>query len=152
VEPDFPYLPIADLVVGHVYRLRSRNLDLGAWDGGTFCGIRTKFGRRYLDTEEHWDEPRESGRLLGTAHPVEDLGPLPAEVDPHWSLGTACRATGRAISWREDILSTRVPGGDWVYADTREPVPAYPASWAVMIENTALFAYLLSIEPAGTGP
>ena len=148
-----PALPIAGLVTGHVYRLRSRNLAFGAYNGETFCGIRTKFDRRFLDREDHWDkEPRTNRGMLGTASPVEDLGPLPAGISPSWSLGAACHATGRAISWRGDILSTHVPGGNWVYADTGKPIPAYPASYAVVVENTALFDYLLSLEPAGTAP
>jgi len=33
------------------YRIRSRNLEYGIFDGHGFIGIRTKFGDRYLDTE-----------------------------------------------------------------------------------------------------
>lgn len=157
MEPVLPYLPIADLVVGRVYRLRSRNLDLGAWNGGTFAGIRTKFGRRYLDTEDHWD----SGAPHGTAYPVEDLGLLPAGINPHWSLGTTCRATGRAVTWNPegpgDLAPRggscgRVRTGRFEYTDTCDPMPAYPDSSAVIVENAALFAYLLSLEPAGSEP
>src|SRR5579862_4499253 len=37
---------------GAVYRIRSRNLTIGAYVGdGLFIGIREKFGSRYLDTE-----------------------------------------------------------------------------------------------------
>lgn len=154
MEPSLPYLPIVDLVVGHVYRLRSRNLDRGAWDGGTFCGIRTKFGRRYLDTEDHWD----SGAPHGTAHPVEDLGSLPAGIVPDCHLGTTCRATGRAVTWNPEGpgelaprggSSDRVRTGRFEYADTHEPMPAYPDSSAVITENAALFAHLLALESAG---
>jgi len=39
-----------------VYKLISRNLSFGVFDGNTrFIGIRTKCGRRFLDTEDHWD-------------------------------------------------------------------------------------------------
>lgn len=42
-----------------------------------FIGIRTKFGSRYLDGEEHWDE----GPPYGTCTPVELLpDELPADI------------------------------------------------------------------------
>jgi hypothetical protein len=53
-HPDLPDLD--KLVIGRVYKLRCRNLEYGVFDGGDgFIGIRTKFGRRFLDTEHHWD-------------------------------------------------------------------------------------------------
>lgn len=60
-----------DLLVGHVYRIVSRNLDVAVYQGkGAFTGLREKFGRVFLGTE--W---------LGTYGTVravlEDLGPVP---------------------------------------------------------------------------
>jgi hypothetical protein len=65
-------------VQGHLYRLRSRNLHLGVYDGdGGFIGIREKFGDRYLFTEYDC----RCGPPYGTATPVEDLGPAPEGLE-----------------------------------------------------------------------
>ncbi len=60
-----------------LYRLLARNLRIGVWDGGRqeFVGIRTKFGRRFLDSENHWDAEE-----FATASPLEVLGELPTEI------------------------------------------------------------------------
>lgn len=60
-----------------LYRLLARNIRLGVWDGDRqeFVGIRTKFGRRFLDSENHWEAPH-----FATACPMEVLGELPVEV------------------------------------------------------------------------
>ena len=100
------YIPIPDLVVGHVYRLRCRNLTFGAYDGKQFVGIREKFGRLYLDSEDHWD----TGEPYGTAYPIEDMGPLPEGMSPKESFGSVCKVTGRPIVWDEAQENTRVPG------------------------------------------
>ena len=58
-----------DLIVGRVYRLRSRNLKIGIYDGDMgFIGIRTKFGNRFLFTEYHWD-----AEYFGTVADAIDL-------------------------------------------------------------------------------
>jgi hypothetical protein len=68
------YIKLEDCIKGNVYKIRSRNLTLGVFDGEMgFIGIRTKFGDRYLFTEYHWDTGAEN---CGTTHPIEDLGPL----------------------------------------------------------------------------
>lgn len=57
------------LITGNIYRIRSRNLPYGVYDGiGGFIGIREKFGERYLDTELLGPAP-------GTVNVIEDLGP-----------------------------------------------------------------------------
>jgi hypothetical protein len=61
-----------ELTAGHLYRLRSRNLPYGVYDGkGGFTGIREKFGDLYLFTE--YDHS--TGEPYGTATALEDLGP-----------------------------------------------------------------------------
>lgn len=52
-----PNLPDLDkLIVGRVYKLECRNLSYGVFIGGDeFIGVRTKFGKRFLDSEHHWD-------------------------------------------------------------------------------------------------
>ena len=49
-------LPPDQLIRGRVYKLESRNLSYGGGDGKrSFIGVRTKFGSRFLDEEDHWD-------------------------------------------------------------------------------------------------
>ena len=60
--------------IGMAYKLNSRNLAVGVYDGSEgFIGIREKFGRRYLFSEYHWDQ----GPLFGTACPLEEIEPCP---------------------------------------------------------------------------
>ncbi|HYM79098.1 MAG TPA: hypothetical protein VE377_24195 [Candidatus Dormibacteraeota bacterium] len=55
-------IPVNELVKGKVYRLNSRGLSCGVWNGEEgFVGIRTKFGNRFLDKEIHWDLSDHSG-------------------------------------------------------------------------------------------
>jgi hypothetical protein len=67
--------------MGHAYRIQSRNLWVGIYNGnpitqgsdGGYVGIREKFGNRYLFTEFDF----ETGAPFGTATPYEDMGPCP---------------------------------------------------------------------------
>lgn len=73
-----------NLTKGHLYRIRSRNLSYGVYDGnGGFIGIREKFGALYLFTEYDYDQ----GAPYGTVRVVEDLGPVPEGVEPVEWLG-----------------------------------------------------------------
>lgn len=143
MTPEF-YILIPDLVVGHVYRLQCRNLTFGAYDGKQFVGIREKFGRLYLDSEDHWD----TGAPYGTAYPLEDMGPLPEGMSPEESLGDVCLKTGRPIVWDAERYHPLRPEnkGNWVYVDTRETIPAYPESQAMMVSNRALYDYMLALD------
>ena len=55
-----------ELIKGNLYRIRSRNLPYGVWNGLWFIGIREKFNALYLSSE--------SGIAL------EDLGPVPESL------------------------------------------------------------------------
>lgn len=62
------YIPIEQCVKYGLYKIYSRNLTLGVYDGnGGFVGIREKFGDEYLFTEYHWD----TGEPFGTVMPLE---------------------------------------------------------------------------------
>lgn len=86
------------MTTGHLYRIRSRNLPYGVYDGrGGFIGIREKFGSLYLFTEIDYD----LGAPYGTVTVLEDLGPVPEGVEPveawwadnadhRWPFGVAC--------------------------------------------------------------
>lgn len=70
-------IPIEQCCDGWLYRLYSRNLNLGVYrkaDKG-FVGIRSKFGARSLFTEFHWD----TGRPFGTSNPLEAICECPIE-------------------------------------------------------------------------
>ncbi len=70
-------IPIKDCQHGHLYRIYSRNLNLGVYrkDDKGFVGIRLKMGRRYLFAEFHWD----TGPPFGTANPLELIVKCPIE-------------------------------------------------------------------------
>ena len=79
-EAALPRICLADCQHGHVYRLASRNLLVGAYnlEREGFVGIRVKFDVVYLFTEYHWDY---TGGCA-TARPLEDLGALPEGIEP----------------------------------------------------------------------
>lgn len=78
-------IPLAECKKRHVYRIHSRNLKFGVYDGdGGFIGIREKFGSRYSFTEYH----RDTGAPHGTVHPQEDLGPIPEGIELLESVST----------------------------------------------------------------
>ena len=80
------YIPLDKCIYRHLYRIHSRNLKVGVFDGKTgFIGIRLKFGFKYLFTEYHWDQ----GPPYGTVQPQEDLGPIPDDIEIYdWRFET----------------------------------------------------------------
>ena len=71
------YIPLDKCQKGHIYRINSRNLGIGVFDGkGGFIGIRQKFSDRYLFTEMHWDTSAD----YGTVKPLEEIGILPDSI------------------------------------------------------------------------
>lgn len=68
-------IPIDKCRNGWLYRLYSRNLNLGIYRAGDkdFVGIREKLGRRFLFAEYHWD----TGEPYGTANPLEAVCECP---------------------------------------------------------------------------
>lgn len=70
-------IPMAACEKRAVYRILSRNLWIGVYDGKEgFVGIREKFGSKYLFTEYH----RDQGAPFGTVTPIEKIGVLPDNV------------------------------------------------------------------------
>lgn len=67
-----------NLTEGHLYRIHSRNLPYGVYDGRSgFIGIREKFGGLFLFTEYDYDD----GPPFGTVIVKEDLGPIPPGIE-----------------------------------------------------------------------
>jgi hypothetical protein len=85
-----------ELIKGNLYRIRSRNLPYGVYDGLWFIGIREKFGCLYLSTE--------SGIAL------EDLGPVPQDLVLAESLGRSENKTLYDWLAAEESRRERVPG------------------------------------------
>jgi hypothetical protein len=127
------YFKLDQCVTGHLYRIFSRNLRLGIFDGqGGFIGIRTKFGERYLFTEYHWDAP-----AFPTVKPLEDLGQVPEGMILDTHLGSETRGDIRRVVF----TTPRSEGGQgWVYEDTGKPTPQNINVWS--IPNTALFKWV----------
>lgn len=67
-------IPLTECVARRIYKLHSRNLKVGVFNGEAFIGIRTKFGNKFLDKEYHCDYE------CGTAKPLEEIGELPVEI------------------------------------------------------------------------
>jgi len=88
-------LPPDQLIRGRVYKLKSRNLSYGVWYGKrSFIGVRTKFGSRFLDEEDHWDIDN------GTVSEAIDTGyDVPSEI----SLETQEGLLGWLIQLEETI-------------------------------------------------
>jgi len=133
------YIPLIECKKGYLYRINSRNLSFGVYDGkGGFIGIREKFGGHYLFTEFHWDQ----GPPYGTVRPVQEIEKIPENIEVKEGLGTVDSATNRQIHWEDEKES-------WVYDDTNEtfsPMTGKRKGFACGVSNDVLFEYLKKVE------
>jgi hypothetical protein len=127
------YIPLIKCKKGYVYRIHSRNLSFGVFDGKAgFIGIRTKFNDRYLFTEYHWDQ----GPPHGTVKPMEERGLIPNDVQPVEDFGTVDQVTRRPVAFDKPISDG---GRGWFFTDTNEASTAIrPGS----DDNVKLFEFL----------
>ena len=117
----------------------------GVWNGKDgFIGIRTKFGRRFLDVEIHWD----LSERFGTARAVEPLGTISKSISLDISLGTECENCHKLVNYVQRQGEQKGASGEWLHDDGSPncSVPfqnnkARKAS-PVVISNDALFAEL----------
>lgn len=130
---------------GRVYRLQSRNLQSGVWNGKDgFVGIRTKFGQRFLDVEIHWD----LSETIGTARALEALGAVPESISLDISLGTQCGNCHKLVTYVEHHPEHKGGSGEWLHDDgSPNCCPSVEKDKTckvspVMIPNDALFAEL----------
>jgi hypothetical protein len=71
------YIDLDDCEERKLYRLDARNIKIGVFSlKWGFIGIRTKWGSRFLDSENHWDAPQ-----YATAKPLEVIGELPEHIE-----------------------------------------------------------------------
>lgn len=102
---------IDECIKGRVYKLRSRNLSYGIWNGKDgFVGIRTKFGDRFLDIEFHWDVGH------GTVMDAVDTGiDIPNDISTVMYLDTIDESTKRSVAFDKEV---KVGGKGWYFKDT----------------------------------
>lgn len=137
-------IPLQDCERGVVYRLRSRNLLIGVYNGeGGFVGVRTKLGDRYLFTEyHHTKDPR-----VGTVWALERLDECPIE-DLRDHTGTMCQACGASVAYVEfpegprELADGRRVRGQWEHLAETDCSKALPMA----VGNPALFAWLDPID------
>lgn len=147
------YIELNECKAGKVYRLQSRNLAFGVYDGREgFIGIRTKFSDRFLFTEYHWDQ----GPPYGTVKPLQELDdvldPLLVLADHLGSQCYYCRRPVEFEKWTEDERKARetedlyIGTGRWLRSGG-EDCPCNGADVRpVSISNQALFTALEEIE------
>ena len=139
-------IKLGELQRGTVYRLQSRNLACGVWNGKDgFIGIRTKFGGRFLDMEIHWD----LSKTFGTAQALEELGTIPESISLNISLGTECGNCHKSLNYVKHHAEQKGASGEWLHADDGSPNCSVPfqnnkarKASPVVILNNALFAEL----------
>jgi hypothetical protein len=118
-------IPLALCRYKQLYRLRSRNLSYGVFDGSTgFVGIREKFESRYLFTEYHQD----TGPPFGTVRPLEVLEECPIE-DLRETLDSVCGRCNQPTTFVEWTDLDRPEGayvgkGRWICC--ADPFPTAP--------------------------
>ena len=117
---------------GTVYRLASRNLAFGAYDGVRgFIGIRSEFDFQFLSVEYHWDHPP-----CATAKPLEGVAAVPSRYVLAPDLGTMDQVTGVAVYFDPRLER-------WVNARTRE---VFNSAQPVVVPNVPLHAFLEKVE------
>lgn len=134
-------IPLTECVKRRTYRLKSRNLAFGVFDGETgFLGIREKFGHRYVFTEYHWD----TGAPHGTVEPLEDLC---VELPETVLLAEHMPGSWDAVTNRPILFDAPVyqGGRGWYFTDTDETCDQN-AVRPHIIDNQKLFAFLVEIE------
>lgn len=105
------YFKLEECQVGSIYRLHSRNLDLGVFDSkNCFIGIRQKFDSTFLDHELHWDKG-------GTAMPLEKIGEIPEGMPLQIRFGSFDLVTNRDVFFDKPVSDG---GKGWCFLDTGE--------------------------------
>lgn len=106
-------VPLDQCVARRLYKLMSRNLVLGVFNGVTgFIGIREKFRHEYLFTEYHWD----TGPPFGTVSGVEDTG---VELPPNIELSEHSGVSD------DNVRLPNVDLFDWLMSKELELMPEH---------------------------
>ena len=129
------FIALAQCQPRHLYRLHSRKLTQGVYDGqGGFIGIREKFGNHFLFTEYHWEHPS-----FATVRPLEDLGLIPADLLVATDLGSIDDATGRMVDFDRPVADG---GRGWFFTDNGETVGVLQG--IRLVWNKGLYEWLVA--------
>lgn len=145
------YIPLTQCIKGTIYKIWSRNLRIGVYDGkGGFIGIREKFGYEYLFTEYHFD----TSIPYGTVKPKEVIKELPGWIPLEEYLGSICGNCGRNVQFIP-LGDTPAPGR-WEHipislwdAEEEDVKPFDFGDCKVRptsLSNPYLFDYLMNLE------
>lgn len=150
------YIPLDQCIDRGVYRIKSRNLDVGVYCAKNrgFIGIRTKFGDPYLFKEYHWD----TGEPFGTVRPIKQIGVLPDDIECDeliWhkygdsSFAQDPVAGGERAVVRRQLGENEASHGQRMgfvdeWADTKERLPVNV--WPYVKENAMLMKFLAKIS------
>jgi len=132
------YIKIPECINRGVYKIYSRNLAFGAFNGESgFLGIREKFGQRYIFTEYH----RDSSETYGTVNPIEYLGlNVPDNIPLVEYLGSQDQITKRAVEFDSPVSEG---GKGWYYLDDGK---ADQNIRPVAVGNPELFNFMDQVE------
>lgn len=125
-----------------MYRINSRNLSFGVYDGEEgFIGLRDKFGL-YLFTEYHHDQ----GAPYGTVKPIECLEKVPDDIPARKNEYpyTIDRITRRPVEFEK--TTGEKYKGKWYFADTGEFPQNRQKIQPCNYGNVKLFKWLLKKE------
>lgn len=132
-------IPLSELQVRHVYRLRARNLNIGVWTGRSWIGIREKFGDTFLDDCE---VPEHTAWAVEPVGSISDEIALTCYLKP--SICQICRAPvnfdeSRGTEWYER----------WKHIDNPEEDADHYAR-SISVRNHLLYDALMTFERATT--
>jgi len=150
------FIPLEQCVKGTIYKIHSRNLRIGVFNGDTgFIGIREKFGHEYLFTEYHYDC---GAGGYGTVRPIEIIAELPKWIPlKEYLSDNICGNCGRNVIFIPDDPATSTPG-TWHHIPfsvwDREEEEEEPKLFdfgdckprPTMLQNPYLFDYLINLE------
>jgi hypothetical protein len=133
------FIDLKDLKKGTVYRITSRNLIVGVFDGSTdFIGIRVKFGNKYLDAECEYT----TSENYGTARAKRELGVIPESIALTTQSGTECGACKRDV----DFDMKRPENARWQHTADGTPLCDGPKGHPYGRGNPELYAELEKFE------
>ena len=136
---DTQYLAAADLERGGIYRVKSRNLRVAAFNGDEgFIGVRLKFSERYLFTEYLARECGGTQVPFDTVYPIQRIASVPGDVPLVELMGLWCLGCDRPAHQNDEPYPDRR-----AWCDGGCPKDKRDIRWR---QNDALFGILSPLD------